>query len=79
MRYLKHINPKSDTIKHKDYFYEWYEKDKTCGKKGSDQQLNKKRILRENLIINFQLGAMDAVFSPALFFSEDNKWQYAYK
>lgn len=28
MRYLKHINPKSDTIKHKDYFYERYVKNK---------------------------------------------------
>lgn len=47
MRYLKHINPKSDTKKHKDYFYERYVKDKTHGKKGSDQQLIEKNPQRK--------------------------------
>lgn len=36
-------------------------------------------MLRENLRINFQLGATDTVFSPILFSSEENKCQYAYK
>lgn len=56
-------------------------KDKTHGKKtGTEQQLiSEKKILRGNLIINFQLGAMGAIFSPVLFSSEDNKCQHAYK
>lgn len=56
-------------------------KDKTHGKKiDTEQQLiKKKKIHRGNLIINFQLGATGAIFSPVLFSSEDNKCQYAFK